>query len=145
MKRNTDRIQTTHAGSLPRPDDLTRLMWDSIDGKPVDKSALAKRVTEAVRDVVRQQRAAGIDIVSDGEMSKIGFSNYVIQRFSGFGERAQFMATDLVEVNPEQPQPEVIERAAAAVRDDQHEWKKINAGLEDVFISLMETAKDNFA
>jgi 5-methyltetrahydropteroyltriglutamate--homocysteine methyltransferase len=97
VKRNTDRIQTTHAGSLPRPDDLTRLMWDSIDGKPVDKSALAKRVTEAVRDVVRQQRAAGIDIVSDGEMSKIGFSNYVIQRFSGFGERAQFMATDLAD------------------------------------------------
>jgi 5-methyltetrahydropteroyltriglutamate--homocysteine methyltransferase len=73
VKRNTDRIRTTHAGSLPRPDDLTRLMWDSIDGKPVDKSALAKRVTEAVHDVVRRQRAAGIDIVSDGEMSKIWF------------------------------------------------------------------------
>jgi 5-methyltetrahydropteroyltriglutamate--homocysteine methyltransferase len=97
VKRNTDRIRTTHAGSLPRPDDLTRLMWDSIDGKPVDKSALAKRVTEAVHDVVRRQRAAGIDIVSDGEMSKIGFSNYVIQRFSGFGQRAQFMATDLAD------------------------------------------------
>jgi 5-methyltetrahydropteroyltriglutamate--homocysteine methyltransferase len=97
VKRNTDRIRTTHAGSLPRPDDLTRLMWDSIDGKPVDKSALAKRVTEAVHDVVRRQRAAGIDIVSDGEMSEIGFSNYVIQRFSGFGQRAQFMATDLAD------------------------------------------------
>lgn len=78
MKRNSDRIQTTHAGSLPRPDDLTRLMWDSIDGKAVDRTVLTKRVADAVHDVVGRQRAAGIDVVSDGEMSKIGFSNYVI-------------------------------------------------------------------
>ncbi len=97
MKRNTDRIRTTHAGSLPRPDDLTRMMWDSLDGKPVDKAILTRRVSEAVDEAVKKQRAAGVDIVSDGEMSKVGFSNYVIQRFSGFGERAQFMATDLAD------------------------------------------------
>ena len=97
MRRNTDRIQTTHAGSLPRPDDLTRLMWDSIDGKAVDAATLKRRVAEAVCDVVSLQRTAGIDVISDGEMSKIGFSNYVIQRFSGFGERAQFLATDLAD------------------------------------------------
>ena len=87
MKRNTDHIQTTHVGSLPRPDDLTRLMYDVIDKKPVDQSLLAKRVAEAVREVVNKQRAAGVDIISDGEMSKTGFSNYVVQRFSGFGEK----------------------------------------------------------
>jgi 5-methyltetrahydropteroyltriglutamate--homocysteine methyltransferase len=97
MKRSTDRIRTTHAGSLPRPDDLTRMMWDGLDGKPVDKGVLTRRVAEAVREAVDKQRAAGVDIVSDGEMSKVGFSNYVIQRFSGFGERAQFMATDLAD------------------------------------------------
>ena len=98
MKRNIDHIQTTHVGSLPRPDDLTQLMYDVIDKKPVDKSLLAKRVTEAVREVVNKQRAAGVDIISDGEMSKTGFSNYVVQRFSGFGERGQMTLTDMDEV-----------------------------------------------
>ena len=95
MKRNTDRIQTTHAGSLPRPADLTRMMWDLIDEKPVDPGKLAARVQEAVAETVGKQREAGIDIVSDGEMSKIGFSNYVMQRYSGFANRTQFVATDL--------------------------------------------------
>ena len=95
MKRSTDRILTTHAGSLPRPPDLTRMMWDLIDEKPVDQDKLAARVQEAVVETVGKQREAGIDIVSDGEMSKIGFSNYVMQRYSGFANRAQFVATDL--------------------------------------------------
>jgi len=95
MKRSTDRILTTHAGSLPRPPDLTRMMWDLLDEKPVDQDKLATRVQEAVVEVVGKQREAGIDIVSDGEMSKVGFSNYVMQRYSGFANRAQFVATDL--------------------------------------------------
>ena len=95
MKRSTDRILTTHAGSLPRPPDLTRMMWDLIDEKPVDPGKLAARVQEAVVETVGKQREAGIDIVSDGEMSKIGFCNYVMQRYSGFANRTQFVATDL--------------------------------------------------
>ena len=95
MKRSSDRILTTHAGSLPRPPDLTRMMWDLLDEKPVDQDKLATRVQEAVVEVVGKQREAGIDIVSDGEMSKVGFSNYVMQRYSGFANRAQFVATDL--------------------------------------------------
>jgi 5-methyltetrahydropteroyltriglutamate--homocysteine methyltransferase len=95
MKRSTDRILTTHAGSLPRPPDLTRMMWDLIDEKPVDPGKLAARVQKAVVETVGKQREAGIDIVSDGEMSKIGFSNYVMQRYSGFANRTQFVATDL--------------------------------------------------
>ncbi|HUY20056.1 MAG TPA: cobalamin-independent methionine synthase II family protein [Candidatus Binataceae bacterium] len=98
MQRSIDRILTTHGGSLPRPDDLAHMMYDKLDGKPVDAARLKARVREAVAEMVRKQRAAGIDIVSDGEMSKPGFSNYIIQRFTGFGtERAQFMATDLAE------------------------------------------------
>ena len=95
MKRSTDRILTTHAGSLPRPPDLTRMMWDLLDEKPVDQDKLATRVQEAVVEVVGKQREAGIDIVSDGEMSKVGFSNYAMQRYSGFANRTQFVATDL--------------------------------------------------
>jgi 5-methyltetrahydropteroyltriglutamate--homocysteine methyltransferase len=95
MPRTQDRILTTHAGSLPRPPDLTRMMWDLLDGKPVDEAHLQARVKQAVADVVAGQREAGVDIVSDGEMSKVGFSNYVMQRYSGFANRAQFVATDL--------------------------------------------------
>lgn len=97
MKRSIDRILTTHAGSLPRPPDLTRMMWDILDGKSVDENQLQRRIREAVIDVVKEQRDAGIDIISDGEMSKVGFSNYVMQRYSGFANRAQFVATDLGE------------------------------------------------
>ena len=104
MKRSTDRILTTHAGSLPRPADLTRMMWDLLDEKPVDEGKLRARVREAVADVVHKQHDAGIDIVSDGEMSKVGFSNYVMQRYSGFANRAQFVATDLGEF------PEIINK-----------------------------------
>src|SRR5262245_42915122 len=95
MPRNQDRILTTHAGSLPRPPDLTRMMWDVIDEKPVDEAQLQARISQAVFDVVARQRQVGVDIVSDGEMSKVGFSNYVMQRYSGFANRAQFVATDL--------------------------------------------------
>jgi 5-methyltetrahydropteroyltriglutamate--homocysteine methyltransferase len=104
MKRSTDRILTTHAGSLPRPEDLTRMMWDIIDQKPVDQAKLDARVKEAVAEAVKKELDAGIDVVSDGEMSKIGFSNYVMQRFSGFANQAQFMATDLADF------PGIIER-----------------------------------
>src|ERR1043166_848718 len=95
MQRSTGRILTTHAGSLPRPDDLVRMMWDKLDEKPVDAVKLAARVKEAVGEAVAKQIEAGIDIVSDGEMSKVGFSNYVIERYTGFANRATFVANDI--------------------------------------------------
>ncbi len=98
MKRSTERILTTHAGSLPRPEDLVRMMFDKIDNKAVDEDKLATRVREAVAEVVKKQLAAGIDVVSDGEMSKPGFSNYACQRFTGFGDRGQFFAQDMADV-----------------------------------------------
>jgi 5-methyltetrahydropteroyltriglutamate--homocysteine methyltransferase len=97
MQQSTDRILTTHAGSLPRPDDLTRLMYDVLDEKPVDEAALRERVRSAVGEVVARQRDLGIDVISDGEMGKVGFSNYVLQRFSGFEDEAQFMAADIAD------------------------------------------------
>lgn len=98
MKRSTDRILTTHAGSLPRPEDLKRMMWDKLDGKPVDESRLKARVCEAVTEVVAKQDRAGIDILSDGEMSKPGFSNYVIERYGGFSHnRTYFERLDMAD------------------------------------------------
>jgi 5-methyltetrahydropteroyltriglutamate--homocysteine methyltransferase len=97
MQLSTDRILTTHAGSLPRPDDIAQMLFAVLDEKPVDQSALDKRVREAIADVVARQRKVGIDVISDGELGKVGFSNYVIQRMSGFEGKADFMAADFAD------------------------------------------------
>jgi 5-methyltetrahydropteroyltriglutamate--homocysteine methyltransferase len=81
----TDRILTTHTGSLPRPDDLIQLMWAKADGTPVDEGVLAKRIADAVGEVVDRQVEAGVAIVNDGEMSKPSYATYVQDRLEGFG------------------------------------------------------------
>jgi 5-methyltetrahydropteroyltriglutamate--homocysteine methyltransferase len=85
MKRSTERILTTHTGSLPRPDDLIRMMFAKEEGVPVDPAALAARIRAAVAEVVGRQTAAGVDIVNDGEMSKPSYATYVKDRLHGFG------------------------------------------------------------
>lgn len=85
MKRSTGRILTTHTGSLPRPDNLLNLMLAREKGEPVDAAQLADTVRDAVEDAVKHQCAVGIDVISDGEMSKVGFANYVKDRLTGFG------------------------------------------------------------
>src|SRR4249920_122464 len=85
MKRSTERFLTTHTGSLPRPDDLIRMMYAKEEGVPVEREALAARVRAAVAEVVRKQADAGIDIVNDGEMSKPSYATYVKDRLAGFG------------------------------------------------------------
>ncbi|HKE39846.1 MAG TPA: cobalamin-independent methionine synthase II family protein [Casimicrobiaceae bacterium] len=85
MKRSTDRFLTTHTGSLPRPEDLIRIMYAKQEGVPVDAGALSERVASAVDEVVRKQAAAGIDVVNDGEMSKPSYATYITDRLSGFG------------------------------------------------------------
>jgi 5-methyltetrahydropteroyltriglutamate--homocysteine methyltransferase len=95
MNRSTDRILVTHAGSLPRPDDLIEMIWARMDGQPVDEAALEQRVASAIDEVVRKQLEVGVDIVSDGELGKPGFSTYVEERFDGFGGRSEFQADDV--------------------------------------------------
>jgi 5-methyltetrahydropteroyltriglutamate--homocysteine methyltransferase len=85
MLGSRDRFLTTHTGSLPRPDDLVRMMFAKEEGVPVDSAALEARVREAVFEMVRRQAQAGIDIVNDGEMSKPSYATYVKDRLSGFG------------------------------------------------------------
>jgi 5-methyltetrahydropteroyltriglutamate--homocysteine methyltransferase len=84
MKRSTERILTTHVGSLARADSLIPLLRLREQGQPYDREELARVVFEAVADVVRKQAEAGIDIVTDGEQSKASFFGYIIERFSGF-------------------------------------------------------------
>jgi 5-methyltetrahydropteroyltriglutamate--homocysteine methyltransferase len=85
VKRSTERFLTTHTGSLPRPDDLVRAMFAREEGVPVDHAALGTRIRSAVAEVVRRQRQAGVDVVSDGELSKPSYATYVKDRLSGFG------------------------------------------------------------
>ena len=83
MKRSTDRILTTHVGSLPRPDDLGAMIQKKARGEAIDEAAFAARVKSAVADTVQRQAEVGIDIVADGEMGRIGFIPYINDRLAG--------------------------------------------------------------
>jgi 5-methyltetrahydropteroyltriglutamate--homocysteine methyltransferase len=78
------RVLTTHVGSLPRPQDVVDVIWAEDQGKPVDADEYDRVIGEAVRDRVAHQVEAGIDLVSDGEMGKIGYATYIRHRLSGF-------------------------------------------------------------
>src|SRR5437763_16761411 len=83
MKRSTNRILTTHVGSLPRPEDLRALILQKQQGETVDDNAFAARVKSAVAETVRRQAEAGIDIVADGEQGRGGFIPCVNERLTG--------------------------------------------------------------
>ena len=83
MKRSTDRILTTHAGSLPRPPDILQMIRAKARGEPVDEKKLAARVKEAVTEVVRKQADVGLDVIDDGEFGKPSFVTYVRDRLGG--------------------------------------------------------------
>src|SRR5882724_9125478 len=88
MKRSTDRILTTHVGSLIRPQPLQDFLRLKQARKPFDEKAYEQCVTESVAAVVRRQAEAGIDVVSDGEFGKsISWSQYALERLSGFERR----------------------------------------------------------
>ena len=78
-------IETTHVGSMPRGDSLTPLLRARDAGDPYDAADFDAKVTAAVDHAVAQQIACGVDVVSDGEIGKIGYSTYMIERLSGFG------------------------------------------------------------
>ncbi len=114
MKLSTDRILTTHVGSLPRPDDLFEMMLAKMDGKPVDDNAYAMRVRKAVEDSVRQQAASGLDVVSDGEMGKPSFITYAAQRLGGLEKREGARPSPFSNTRETRDFPEYYESAIAA-------------------------------
>jgi 5-methyltetrahydropteroyltriglutamate--homocysteine methyltransferase len=87
MKRSTERILTTHAGSLPRPADLRDLFTAKSSGQPYSQAAFATRVRSAVAEITQKQSECGIDIINDGELGKPDFTTYARERLSGFEER----------------------------------------------------------
>lgn len=107
MLTSTDRILTTHVGSLPRSAAVADLLLKKEFGEAVDAQHFSAVLREAVATAVAQQLAAGIDIVSDGELSKISYATYIKDRLSGFsGNRPRKPALDL------QPYPEYMEKMA---------------------------------
>jgi 5-methyltetrahydropteroyltriglutamate--homocysteine methyltransferase len=88
MKRSTERVLTTHVGSLIRPAPLQEFLRAKQAGKPYDRAAYETCLASSVADVVREQAEVGIDVVSDGEFGKsISWSQYVLERLSGFERR----------------------------------------------------------
>lgn len=107
MKTSNERILTTHVGSLPRGTELSALLLQRENGEDFDSNHFDRVLQRAVADIVRLQAEAGIDIVSDGELSKIGYATYIKDRLSGFsGHKPRKPALDL------QPYPEYMEKMA---------------------------------
>jgi 5-methyltetrahydropteroyltriglutamate--homocysteine methyltransferase len=99
MERSTQRILTTHTGSLPRPDDLVELLYGVESGQPMD-DAFEQRAGQAVADVVRRQIEAGVDVINDGEMGKVSYSTYVTGRLTGYEAEVHV---------PRRPRPDAID------------------------------------
>lgn len=90
MQLSSDKILTTHTGSLPRPKALLDLLKTKDDGKAVDASQFEKTAADATKEIIRKQIECGIDVVNDGEMSKIGYATYVKDRLAGFNAEGGF-------------------------------------------------------
>lgn len=107
-------IKTTHVGSLPRGPQLTSLLLARDHGEPYDVEAFDRVVQAAVDEAVRRQITAGVSIVSDGELGKVGYSTYIIERLEGFGGHTDRKpALDLA------PLPELRKKLAAIMGDQE--------------------------
>jgi 5-methyltetrahydropteroyltriglutamate--homocysteine methyltransferase len=133
MIRSTDRILTTHTGSLPRPQDLTDLLWKKERGELSDLEGFHRRVAEAVREVVQRQVDCGISIVSDGEEGRAGYATYVKDRLTGFGGEHRIPVRLLPELDdfPEMKvnRPDILARPAC---NGPIEWSDFAAVQRDI-------------
>jgi 5-methyltetrahydropteroyltriglutamate--homocysteine methyltransferase len=133
MKRSTDRILTTHTGSLPRPRDLTSMLEALDGGQAPDRAAFEARVRRAVADIVRQQVDVGVDVVNDGEQGKVGYSTYVRHRLTGFGGQSAVPSradwSDFPEAAARSERRSTISRPAC---DGPIEWTDRTAVEKDV-------------
>ena len=146
MKLSTDRILSTHTGSLPRAQDLTTTLEALDSGRMPDPGAFDARVRRAVGDIVRQQLEAGVDIVNDGEQGKVGYSTYVRHRLTGFDGQA---------AEPMRARADWADFPEAAARGERRstvmrptcngpiEWKDRTAVQKDIanFKAALESAK----
>jgi len=146
MKRSSERILTTHAGSLPQPADLKAMIVAKNNGQPYDREVFAKRVRSAVAEVVRKQIDCGLDIINDGEVGKPNFSRYARERLSGFVERpakpeerpSTIFGRDLAEF------PEYFQKRLATVRGE-NLWRVFcNGPLQYIGHAAVQAEIENF-
>ena len=154
MKLSTDRILTTHVGSLPRPNDMAEALLARQRGEPMEPDAFAATVRRAVADAVAKQTEAGVDVVSDGEMSKISYSTYITDRLTGFeGDSLRKVNLDIApypefrekmaRITGSQPMPRAFCTGPIAVKDrdllradlDNLRAAVADAKVEDVFVT----------
>src|SRR5262247_2766642 len=128
MKTSASRILTTHVGSIPRPESIRELLRARLNGQAVDPVELAARVTSAVTDVVRTQAESGIDVVSDGEMSKTSFIAYSDERLTGF-----------VPMKPDDPSLPASNTSGSWARrlDTRREWRAFREYYRDYLPAAM--------
>src|SRR5262245_18138940 len=143
MKLSTDRILTTHTGSLPRAEDLTTTLEALDSGHMPDPGAFDARVRRAVGDIVRQQLEAGVDIVNDGEQGKVGYSTYVRHRLTGFdGQAAVPVRADWAAFPAPAARGERRSTSVRAACNGPSEWKERTVLQKDIanFKAALESA-----
>jgi 5-methyltetrahydropteroyltriglutamate--homocysteine methyltransferase len=146
MKRSTERILTTHAGSLPQPDDLKEMLAAKNSGRLYDQKAFARRARDVVAQVVEKQIECGLDVINDGEVGKPNFSRYARERLSGFVEReakpgerpSMIFGRDLAEF------PEYFQKRFGSVRGENVKRVFCNGPLEYVGRGAVKADIENF-
>jgi 5-methyltetrahydropteroyltriglutamate--homocysteine methyltransferase len=143
MKRSTERILTTHTGSLPRPPDLASLLEKLDAGTEPDPRAFEARVRQAVAEVVRMQVKAGVDIVNDGEQGKVGYSTYVRHRLTGFGGKSAVPRradwADFPEAAARGERPSPISRPTCNGAIDWKDRTAVQKDIENLKAAVKET------
>ncbi len=139
MKLSGERILATHVGSLPRPKNVTNLIFAKERQEEYDRSEFDETISSAVRDAVARQTDAGIDVVSDGEMSKISYATYISERISGFeGDAPRSPPKDL------QDYPSFLEKLANSGGTPSYKRPKCTSEIRPVNSEPLQTDLKNF-
>jgi len=139
MKYSTQRILTTHVGSLPRPEKVTELIFAKEREEEFDQSDFDATIADAVKNTVARQVDCGVDIVSDGEMSKISYATYIKERISGFeGDTPRSPPQDLLDF------PSFLEKQAKTGGTPEYKRPKCTGEIRPVNPEPLEADLNNF-
>jgi len=139
MKCSTERILTTHVGSLPRPGNVTELIFAKEREESYSQSDFDETIAAAVKNTVARQVDCGVDIVSDGEMSKISYATYIKERISGFeGDTPRSPPQDLLDF------PSFLEKLAKTGGTPDYKRPKCTGEIRPVNPEPLEADLSNF-
>lgn len=138
MKTSTERILTTHVGSLPRPQAVADVLFARDKGELDDPAAAAKTISEAVKDVVQRQLDVGVDVVNDGEMNKISYATYIKDRVTGFdGDTPREPGQDLLDF------PNLLKKLADSGATAQYKRPRCQGEIKVKDLAPLKTDLDN--